>query len=318
MRQRWLTLVLIGFWLAGCSSAPPTPLAEPRAPSRLIGEVPFFAQTTDQCGPAALASVLRFRGAETSPETLRRQIYLPERGGSLQLELIAATRSHGLLPQRLPPNLDALLQEISAGNPVLVLQNLAFDWLPRWHYAVVIGYDADNDEIILHSGERAQLRRPAWLFERTWARAEHWALVITRPEQPAATATPEQQLRTALALEEVGQRQAAALSYRALTEQHPAFVHGWSALANLLVATDQPQDALSAYQRALQLDSRQPLLWNNQAFALQAISCPEQAITSLHCGLRLEPANRDLLDSLDELRLSHPTQAANCPIIRCP
>jgi hypothetical protein len=35
------------------------------------------------------------------------------------------------------------LREVAAGNPVLVLQNLSFAWAPVWHYAVVMGYDAD-------------------------------------------------------------------------------------------------------------------------------------------------------------------------------
>jgi hypothetical protein len=31
----------------------------------------------------------------------------------------------------LEPRLEAVLQEIAAGNPVLVLQNLALDWAPQ-------------------------------------------------------------------------------------------------------------------------------------------------------------------------------------------
>ncbi|WVM93376.1 hypothetical protein ULG90_05290 [Halopseudomonas pachastrellae] len=47
--------------------------------------------------------------------------------------------------------LDAILRELDDGNAVLVMQNLAFDWYPQWHYAAV-GYDLNTRELILHSG----------------------------------------------------------------------------------------------------------------------------------------------------------------------
>jgi len=55
--------------------------------------------------------------------------------------MIAAARRNGFVAIELAPNLSDLLAEIAAGNPVVVLQNLALDWYPAWHYAVAIGYD---------------------------------------------------------------------------------------------------------------------------------------------------------------------------------
>ena len=60
-----------------------------------LKEVPFFPQEAYQCGPAALATVLVAAGASVTPEALAPQAYLPERHGSLQLELVAATRRRG-------------------------------------------------------------------------------------------------------------------------------------------------------------------------------------------------------------------------------
>ena len=49
--------------------------------------VPFFPQEEYQCGPAALATVLTWTGVNVTPAELAPQVYLPERQGSLQLEI---------------------------------------------------------------------------------------------------------------------------------------------------------------------------------------------------------------------------------------
>ena len=78
-----------------------------------------------------------------TPDELVSQTYLPGRRGSLQLELIAAARRHQRIPYVLDPDAAALFAELDAGHPVLVLQDLGVGPLHVWHYAVVIGYEAE-------------------------------------------------------------------------------------------------------------------------------------------------------------------------------
>ena len=85
-----------------------------------LNEVPYFAQDAYQCGPATLAMVLGANGLNVAPEQLAPQIYLPGKAGSLQIEMLAATRRHGLLAYVLNPQLHDLLAEIAAGRPVIV------------------------------------------------------------------------------------------------------------------------------------------------------------------------------------------------------
>lgn len=129
--------------LAGCSLNPPLELdaLAPTATPVRLSSVPFFAQTGFQCGPAALAGVLGAAGVATDPATLSPQVYLPAREGSLQLELVAATRRAGRLPYVLAGEPRALLAQLQAGRPVLVLQNLGTPHVPVWHYAVLTGFD---------------------------------------------------------------------------------------------------------------------------------------------------------------------------------
>src|SRR5688500_17642349 len=93
----------------------------PRPP--LLLNVPFHPQTDRDCGPAALATVLGASGVAITPEALLPQVYLPGRKGSLQLELIGASRRAGRIPYRVERTPEALLAELQAGRPVLVLQN---------------------------------------------------------------------------------------------------------------------------------------------------------------------------------------------------
>ncbi len=124
-------------------------------------------------------------GRESTPEALVPQVYLPARKGSLQAEMLATARRHRLVAYPLAPRLEDLLREIAAGNPVVVLQNLALDWAPQWHYAVAIGYDLDAREIVLRSGVTRRLAMTLDTFERTWARSGHWAMLALPARAPA-------------------------------------------------------------------------------------------------------------------------------------
>src|SRR5690606_10209229 len=133
------------------------------------------------------------------------RVYLPARKGSLQVEMVAAAREQGLLVYPLRPELGAVLEELAAGNPVLVMQNLALDWLPQWHYAVAVGYDLDRQTLLLHSGLHALQATPFDVFVRTWARADYWARLTLPAGRLPASAEPLAYLRAASDLEQTGQ-----------------------------------------------------------------------------------------------------------------
>jgi hypothetical protein len=90
---------------SGCASNIGNTLAELEqyGESVELTDVPFHPQVTDQCGPAALASILNSSAIPASPEELRSRVYIPEREGSLQLELLGATRHYGRIPYVIDP-----------------------------------------------------------------------------------------------------------------------------------------------------------------------------------------------------------------------
>src|SRR5690554_6884700 len=133
-------LALLGLTVLLSACAGRSPMVMPEAtelahlPDRiLLQDVPFHAQDAYQCGPASLAMVLNHRGIAASPDELKDRVYLPERKGTLQVEMISAARERDLLVYPLDKELHSILTELAAGNPVLVMQNLAFNWYPQWH-----------------------------------------------------------------------------------------------------------------------------------------------------------------------------------------
>lgn len=283
-------VLLVVALLAGCATpqvaallAQP-PLALPERAE--LARVPFYPQELYQCGPAALATTLVYSGVPTSPEALVSQVYLPEREGALQAEMLAAARRHGRVAYRLAPRLEDLLREVAAGTPVIVLQNLAFTFLPRWHYAVVIGYDQAREEVILRSGTTERLVMTLSNFERTWARGQYWAMVALAPDRLPATAAEDAYVAAVVALERVAapaaQRAyatalarwprnllarigagnlayamkdfvAAEAAYRQATHDHPQAADAWNNLAQTLFEAGKREEALAAAQRAVAL-----------------------------------------------------------------
>lgn len=309
--------------LSSCASTPQSRqiLAEPPASLPLAVELtdtPFYPQVEYQCGPAALATVIEFKGANTSLEELSREMYIPARKGSLQIELTATARRHGMLPYQLAPQLFDLFTEIAAGNPVLVFQNLSFQWYPQWHYAVVIGYDINEHEIILRSGKTRRWMTTFEVFERTWQRADYWALVIVPVGEIPKTAKPLPYLKTAIAFEETGNTDFALSAYQSATLQWPDVAATWLTLGNIAYQNQYWPEAINAFKTATSIEPTSPVSWNNLAYALHDAGCATQAQQALQCGLKIAPADANLQHSLQDLMMrSVSTQQVECVKIAC-
>ena len=270
--------------LAGCAARGPLlPEAVPPSapPAVELAAVPFFPQQAFQCGPAALASVLVHAGVDVTPEALAPQVYLPERRGSLQLELVAATRRHGRIPVTIEPEPAALLAEVAAGRPVLVLQNLRLATWPAWHYAVAIGYDAERDVVLLRSGTTARLATPAPEFLRTWRLGGSWAFVALAPGELPASDDPRRYLGAVAAMEHVADADTLIRAYRAALERWPGNFAARFGLANALRAGGDLAGAESIYRALLAERPGEAAVINNLADLLVARRCADEAMALL-------------------------------------
>jgi hypothetical protein len=259
-RRRTFLALAPGLWLSGCgtfAAAPQTAALvqgpRPGAPQQhLLPDVPFFAQTPFHCGPAALAMVLTHAGFKTTSDALIEAVFLPARQGALQDEMLAAARRAGALAVPLPATLAAVCEEVAAGHPVVVLQNLGLSFVPRWHYAVVIGFDVREQYVVLHSGanEREVVAMP--LFERTWARSGHWCFAALPPSTVPRTATEAAMETAAVAFERVASAAQAATAYRSMLQRWPSNLLAALGLGNALAVQNDLTGAAAAFDAAAQ------------------------------------------------------------------
>ncbi len=273
-------LLLCAAWLAGCASPQVTQLVESpplHLPPRIeLERTPFYPQEDYQCGPAALAAVLAHAGSEVSPEALVGQVYVPGRKGSLQAEMVAAARRQGLLAYPLAPRLEDALHEVANGTPVVVLQNLSLEWIPIWHYAVLIGYDIPKREVVLRSGVTRRLTMAMSNFEHTWARSDYWSMVAVPPDRFPATATEEGYVKAAVALERVAPA-AARRAYGAALERWPKDYVARMGSGNTAYAARDLESAEREYRRAATDHPEAPDAWNNLAQALLELGRKSEA-----------------------------------------
>jgi tetratricopeptide (TPR) repeat protein len=309
--ERYTTPAMAGVFisavvlLAGCAAPQVSAIVERPPPglaaSAEIAAVPFFPQEDYQCGPAALATVLRDAGREATPESLVPQVFLPGREGSLQAELLAGARRHGLVAYELAPRLEALLREIDGGTPVLVLQNLALDWAPQWHYAVAIGYDLEERILVLRSGVTRRLAMSLDTFERTWARSGHWAMLALPPKRLPETAAETPYLAAVAALERVAPG-AARDGYEAALARWPDSVTAEIGIGNASYALRDLAGAAAAYRRATQRHPAAADAWNNLAQALIELGRRDEALAAARRAVALGgPRMRTYRETLDTI-----------------
>jgi len=284
---RLAVLFLLG--LAGCV-APQTRavIAEPGdlSPRAEVAKVPFFPQEKYYCGPAALTMVLAWSGLQVTQDEVARQVYTPGAEGTFRTDVLAAARRHGRLTVPVG-DLHDLLAEIEAGHPVLVFQNLALDWFPQWHFAVVIGYDLAARQIILHSGLEERLAMSLDSFEWTWKRGDSWALVVLPPDLLPATASESELLRAAAGLERARRWEAAAAAYAAMAARWPGRWLAHMGLGNARYALGEFAAAERAYRAAIASAPDAAASWNNLAYALSKQGRHSEAIAAARRAIEL-------------------------------
>ncbi len=282
-------LPLLVALLTGCATPQTRQLlasADAWPPTVELSTVPFFPQEDYQCGPAALATVLNTTGLTVTPDELAPQIYLPKRQGSLQLELLAATRRHARIPYLLKPQLEAVMSEVVAGNPVLVLQNLGLAVMPVWHYAVVVGFDLEVGEVVLRSGREERSITPLKTFEHTWSRSDYWAVVVLPPDRLPQTVEERPYLEAVLPLEKLHHWQEAASAYTTALTRWPQSLGAAMGLGNSRYALNDLSGAEAAFRAATHHHPQSAAAFNNLAQTLaeqqrwyEAEAAAQQAVT---------------------------------------
>ena len=283
----------------GCSAFKRTQI--PHLPDSLpiafeLENVPFYPQTAYQCGPATLAMALTWSGQKISSERLKNQVYTPARKGSLQMDMVGATRRHGRIAYEiLGP--DAIFPELAGGHPVIVLQNLGLSWLPVWHYALVIGYDFNKEIIILHSGVSERKVMPYDTFAKTWSRSNYWGLLVLEPHKIPVVVSEKKYLLAIFGLERSRRFQAAAKGYQTALGRWSHSLGAAMGLGNCYYAMGDLDASEDAFRTAVSNHPQAGEAYNNLAQVLLEQGRKHEALEAIQKAIALGGPMRDTYEA---------------------
>jgi ABC-type bacteriocin/lantibiotic exporter with double-glycine peptidase domain len=142
--------------------------------------VPVVRQAPERCGPAALAMVLRFHGADSSA-ALSEAAYDPVLRGSLITDLASTARRAGFDAAVVTLAPDSLAVLLAEGVPPILLYQRGTGPVTAAHYGVVVGWDPARGRFTLHDGSRMPRTMGRAELQRRWRGAGSLALIVRRP-----------------------------------------------------------------------------------------------------------------------------------------
>lgn len=297
---------ILVLFLMGCASATPQADAllvgsKNNPAAKVIGVVPFVEQTAGYCGPATLTMALQWAGKNISVEELSSQVYTPGMKGSLQTDMISASRRQGMMAFPIE-GFAALIQEINAGHPVIVFENLSVSWYPQWHYAIVFGYDLSAQKVTMHSGPEAFKNWDIRKFERSWSLGGYWGLVVLKPDQLSASANELAHASAAASLERIGKIEEANTAYQKILQRWPRSLVAHIGLANIAYTKRDYKRAVIFLDQARVDHPDSAVVWHNLVFAEAAAgNALEARRSALEALKHATPESRiEYADSLKE------------------
>ncbi len=296
--------------LAGCASISPSAQdllrrwPVDRAPRLELETVAFRPQVErDHCGPSALATVLADFPSAPDPDALAPELFVPQRAGTFQSEMLAAARRHGAVAVRLPATLDGLVDALLDGYAPVVLLNLGLQMAPRWHYAVVVGLDVTRREVVMRSGSERRVVMPLATFEHTWARGGNWAFAVSHPGRLPAPVQRAEAVDATLAFSRVALDpslrsttdpgssgpDASRAAWSALQARWPDDLTAVIGLSEGLMQRGRPEDRQRARDLLEQTARRtdRAVAWNNLADTLRQMGELEAAAAAIAQALRV-------------------------------
>lgn len=275
---------------SGCMPKMPLPENHYGASQKI--DVPFVSPRSELCAASSI-EMLSLYWQEQTPYTpkltlkeLDARTLIPQKGGTLQIELIATARANGLLVYEIEPTFEALSKELLEAHPVIVLLNRSYAWYPLWHYAPITGYDAKTQTIMMHYDKTPHEGLSLATFSKLWERSAHWGVVLLPPTELPASATAQKFTQVAFDFEKIGMREEAIIAYETAITRWPDYVPLLFALANAYHSSNQMRKAEEVYRYILTIDFNYILALNNLADLLchsgrsnEALSLLDRAVS---------------------------------------
>ncbi|HEX3034077.1 MAG TPA: C39 family peptidase [Thermodesulfobacteriota bacterium] len=148
--------------------------------SRVIEGVPFVKQKDKFCGPAALASVMRFYGQNINQEEIADGVYTPQLEGALISDMAYYATEMGYRAETKSGDINLLISLIDEGVPTIVLVDLGKWVVSVPHYYVIYGYDKNRDTFLLHTGFQGNRETGFEELDKEWEKMNRLLLVVRK------------------------------------------------------------------------------------------------------------------------------------------
>jgi hypothetical protein len=269
--------------------------------------VPFVPQEKDTCGAAALAMVMGYWGREVPHREIAGALVEEELRGIRGSRLAEFARLRGMTAVAFAGDLVTLRDQLSKGRPLVVAIDAGHG---RLHDVVVVGFDDERDEAILHDPARGPGRRTgAGELERKWARSGYWTLLCAPkdsvPPGPEGTSDAEtrdsdgSETKDPSADEPQLPRGHGGLSGDGTTDTFEVTYEAFVSRGLEAGRSERYDEAARALDRAIALDPGRPEAWTERGGVRFLEARYEDAVVDLHRSLALREDDyvRDLLAS---------------------
>ena len=187
MGARLTLLALLAVSCPGCALFVTVPPLDPLPKRKVRLEAVRYTPQTESwdCGPACLASVMRHHGSPLTLGQVKAQLKQRTGGGTIIVEMIYGARKNGFRCGMLDGGINTLRRSIHAGKPLILFIHptpaiVKYTGRRRGHYVVAVGYDDDEREAIIHSGETAFDTMSYRQLQLQWGRADFLTLLIEK------------------------------------------------------------------------------------------------------------------------------------------
>ena len=170
-------VLILGVALAGCLQRPAFQPARDHFSSVARLDVPFVSQNLgNDCGPAALASVLAFRGRNLDVDEVTRGVFTPALGRTLLPDMENYARSLGFSTRSGRGDTGLIRESIDAAKPVILMLEMGGRMFSQGHYVVVYGHDPEG--FLMHVGNRAEMYLPEQELRERWEPMNRLYLIV--------------------------------------------------------------------------------------------------------------------------------------------
>jgi tetratricopeptide (TPR) repeat protein len=212
-------------------------------------EVPFVAQRKDTCGAAALAMVLRYWGDDATHDDVARTLLTPELHGIAGSRLAEFARGRGMEAVAYKGDMANLREFVGKGRPLIVAWDMGRG---RYHDVVVVGFDDERGAVLVHNpAEGASRAVEKRAFEKRWAGAGYWTLLVARDRAVAAPATYEELVARGVAAGRSGSHAEAEDALQRAIAAAPSRPEARVELAGLRFLEKKYEDAAAGFASAL-------------------------------------------------------------------